>query len=266
MTTAQGESSATTQATLWGARADDWTRIQEPQSRPLYEVVFRQTNVGPDVALLDLGCGSGVASALAARLGASVAGLDATAELIIIARTRAPACEFRVGELEAPPYADGAFDVVVGFSSFQYVADPVNALSQARRVARPGAVVAIATWGKPEECEAAGYLAALGRLLPPPPPGTPGPFAFSTDGALEALTSEAGLKPGEAGAVPCPWAYPDLDTALRGLLSAGPAVRAITAAGEDRVRSAVAEAIDRFRTSDGSYRIGCTFRYLIATA
>jgi hypothetical protein len=38
--------------------------------------------------------------------------------------------------------------------------------------------------GPPEDCEAAAYLGALGALLPPPPPGAPGPFALSQPGAL----------------------------------------------------------------------------------
>jgi hypothetical protein len=51
---------------------------------------------------------------------------------------------------------------------------------------------------------------------------------------------------------------------LRGMLSAGPAVRAIAHAGEPAVREAVAGAVRRFRRSDGSYRLDDVFRYAIA--
>jgi hypothetical protein len=64
----------------------------------------------------------------------------------------------------------------------------------------------------------------------------------------------------------CPWEYADLETALRGLLAAGPAVRAIQVAGEDRVRAAVAESLVPFKRMDGSYLLDNTFRYLIAAA
>jgi hypothetical protein len=53
---------------------------------------------------------------------------------------------------------------------------------------------------------------------------------------------------------------------LRGLLSVGPAVRAIAASGEERVREAVAQAIAPFTDGVSGYRIANTFRYLSAAA
>ena len=166
--------------------------------------------------------------------------------------------------LEELPWADASFDVVTGFNAFQYAAHPVKALREARRVAVPGAEVFIATWGAAQDCEAAGYLRALGALSPPPPPGAPGPFALSEPGALERLAVAAGLTPGEHLEVECTWYYAEIDTALRGLLSAGPAVRAVRHSGEERVRRAVTAAITPFRTARGGYRIENTFRCLVA--
>lgn len=102
--------------------------------------------------------------------------------------------------------------------------------------------------------------------MPPPPPGTPGPFALSADGALEALAEQAGLSPRAAETVACPWEYPDASTAMRGLLASGPAIRAIQARGEEVVREAVLEALAPFRTRSGCYRLGNSFRYVIAEA
>ena len=112
----------------------------------------------------------------------------------------------------------------------------------------------------------AAYLRALGALVPPPPPGAPppGPFALSAPGALERLAQQADLRPEENTIVECVWRYPDLDTALRGLLSTGPAIRAVRHSGENAVRLAVIEAIAPFRTAQGGYRIENTFRYLVA--
>lgn len=44
---------------------------------------------------------------------------------------------------EALPFPDQVFDVVTGFNVFQYAANPEAALGEARRVARPGALVAV---------------------------------------------------------------------------------------------------------------------------
>ncbi len=136
-----------------------------------------------------------------------------------------------MGEMEALPYDDGAFDVVTGFNSFQFAATPANALKEARRTARPGALIVITTWGKPERCETARCLEAVRSLLPSPPPKAPGPFALSAEGALEALAAEAGLTPQEVLDVVCPYEYPDLETALRGQLSAGPPRRHASRSG-----------------------------------
>jgi SAM-dependent methyltransferase len=238
----------------------------EPQMRPLFEAVLERVAVGEGTVLLDAGCGAGLASQIAAERGGKITGLDATPELLEIARVRVPNGEFLRGDLQSLPFADNTFDAVVGFNSFQYAADPRAALAEAQRTARPGSPVAIATWAEPERCEAAVYLAALGPLMPPAPPGAPGPFALSAPGALEALAESAGLTPDGADEVRCTWSYPDLDSALRGLMSSGPVVKAIETSGEDAVRAAVTTSIEPFRQPSGGYDIGSAFRYLITTA
>jgi hypothetical protein len=80
----------------------------------------------------------------------------------------------------------------------------VNALREARRVVKAKGVIIIAVWGLPETCEAAEHLKALGSLMPPPPPGAPGPFALSDESKLKTLAKEAGLTPGAVVDVSCP--------------------------------------------------------------
>ena len=57
-----------------------------------------------------------LATQLAAKLGASVTGLDASEAELSIARERVPDGDFRQGEMEELPYADASFDVVHGAS------------------------------------------------------------------------------------------------------------------------------------------------------
>ena len=79
-----------------------------------------------------------MAASIAAARGAAVSGFDAAEAMLAIARERVPAGDFRVADLEAMPFSDASFDVVTGFNAFQFAGDPVRALSEARRVARPG--------------------------------------------------------------------------------------------------------------------------------
>ena len=249
---------------IWGLRAADWSAIQEPQCAPAYHAVFDKAVVGSATRVLDAGCGAGMALRLAADLGAEVSGIDASVALLNVARDRLPGAKLEHGDLEKLPFQDNSFDIVTGFNSFQFATNPVAALQEARRVTRPGGRVFIMTWGEPAGMEAATLVAALKPLLPPPPPGAAGPFALSESGKLEELAAAANLSPLEVIDVAAPWSYPDLETALKGLGSSGVAVRAAEINGQAALDAAHEAALATFRQPDGSYRIGATFRVLMA--
>jgi hypothetical protein len=61
---------------LWGARADDWSQVQERQVVPLYHAVFDATRVGPGRVLLDAGCGAGMLPQPSTVPGMSLAVFD----------------------------------------------------------------------------------------------------------------------------------------------------------------------------------------------
>lgn len=78
------------------------------------------------------------------------------------------------------------------------------------------------------------------------------------------LATAAGLSPQEVFDVDAPWAYPDLETAQKGLGSSGVAVKAVETSGQEALDAAHAAALAPFRQPDGSYRVGATFRVLMA--
>jgi SAM-dependent methyltransferase len=252
------------QGELWGARGREWAELQEVSFRPVYQAAFAAAGVGPGRSVLDVGCGAGLALQVARELGATVAGLDASAALLEVAKSRCPGADMRVGELEELPFPDQQFDVTTGFNSFQYAADPVHALAEARRVTKPNGRVVVTVWGAAENCELAPYVAALGKFLPPPPPGAPGPFALSAPGALEALVGKAGLKPENVKSVKTTMTFADRATSIRALLASGVAERAIRHSGEDAVRAGIDEAIRSYRKPDGVYAFTNEWRFLVS--
>jgi SAM-dependent methyltransferase len=256
--------SADVQGELWSERARDWSIFQERTAMPLYDAALARLGITAGTRVLDIGCGSGMFCRLAAQRGAGVDGIDAAPALIDIARQRVPAGHFWVGEMETLPFDSNEFDVVTGFNSFQYAANPQRALAEAARVVRRDGRALIAIWGPLAQCEAQAYVAAVVSVLPPPPAGTPGPFALSDERALRAFASEGGLTPIDVVDVDMPFIYADVESALRGVLSAGPAARAIHAAGEGRVRDLVAAALAPYRLSSGGVRLENRFRYLVA--
>lgn len=251
-------------AHLWGQRARDWAEVQEAMVRPVYLAVLEALDPAPGQRLLDMGCGSGMFASLAAAAGLTVAGIDAAPQLLDIARERIPGGDFRKGDLETLPHADASFDLVTGFNAFQFAASPARALVEAARVVRPGGAVVVVTWGEPQNMPAANVITALRPLLPPPPPNAPGPFALSDKAALTGFAEAAGLQPQQVFDVECPFTYPDLPTALRGLNSSGVAAAAMERAGQEAVSAAHAAALAPFVRADGGYHVPASFRCLVA--
>ena len=103
----------------------------------------------PGQALLDIGCGPGTITLdLATRVDpGQTVGLD-RAELPLV-QARAMAREqdrhnvgFTVGDAYQLDFPDNSFDVVHAHQVLQHLTDPVAALTEMRRVCRPGGVVA----------------------------------------------------------------------------------------------------------------------------
>lgn len=264
-TTDPAKRTGAAQGDLWSEHTADWAELLEPAFRPLYDAALDALGVTAGERLLDVGCGAGLLLQLAAGRGATVAGFDAAPAMVASARTRVPGSRIEQGDLEELPFGAAAFDVVTGFNSFQYAATPAAALAEARRVLRPGGRLLAAVWSPPEQCGLAAHLKAIGSHLPPPPAGAPGPFALSGDGALADLLAAAGFAPVETRDVGCTFAYADDDTAVRGLLSSGPAVRAARHAGHEPVARDVLASIADFRRPDGGYVIPNAFRFTLAT-
>lgn len=252
------------QAKLWGQRPKDWAAFQEPTVKSCYEFALDFIKLKPTDKLLDVGCGTGFFISLAAKSGADITGFDATAPFIEEAKQRNPSVTFFTGEMEELPFADNSFDVVTGFNSFQYAADVKNALKEAKRVLKNKGKLVAMIWGEKEDCEATTYLKAIGSLLPPPPPGAPGPFALTENHLLETILEEMGLKVLVSSDEESIWDYPDVETAMKGLLSAGPAAKAIENSGYEKSYQTTMESAKPFIKSDGHVVYKNKFRVVIA--
>ncbi len=100
---------------------------------------YRHTRfLRPGLRVLDLGCGDGLDLAYYKSLGADIFGIDASEELIKIARGRLPGDDIRVGVFENLPYTDQFFDVVL--SKYALQTSPVlePCFTEVNRVLKPG--------------------------------------------------------------------------------------------------------------------------------
>ena len=97
--------------------------------------------------VLDVGCGTGrLAAALANEAHAKVWGIDASAEMVAVARETLPAgVGIRQGAAERLPFRDGWFDRVT-MSLVIHLVDRPQALAEARRVVPADGRIAISTF------------------------------------------------------------------------------------------------------------------------
>ena len=112
--------------------------------------LFQRAGLGPGMRVLDIGCGAGDVSLLAARLvgpTGRVLGVDHAPEAIAAARARAEQAGagnvgFHLSEI-ADFAPDAPVDALVGRFVLMHQRDPVAALRAAARHVRPGGVIAL---------------------------------------------------------------------------------------------------------------------------
>jgi ubiquinone/menaquinone biosynthesis C-methylase UbiE len=111
---------------------------------------FLLPHLRDDMSLLDVGCGPGTVTADLARIlaGGDVVGVDASRLVLDAARSHAQALGFANVRFEQAnayelPFDDDTFDVVYAHQLLQHLSDPVAALREMRRVAKPGGLVAV---------------------------------------------------------------------------------------------------------------------------
>ncbi len=104
------------------------------------QVAAELGRVGPDAIVVDVGCGPGAAARYAARLGASVTGVDPAPVMLRVARTltRSPNVRYVEGTAEALPLADDSATVVWSIATVHHWRVIDDGLREVRRVLRPG--------------------------------------------------------------------------------------------------------------------------------
>jgi ubiquinone/menaquinone biosynthesis C-methylase UbiE len=91
--------------------------------------------------VVDVGCGPGTAARHAARLGATVTGVDPARVMLRVARLltfRSPGLRYIEGAAEALPLPDDSATVVWSIASIHHWTDLGAGLAEVRRVLRPG--------------------------------------------------------------------------------------------------------------------------------
>ncbi|AYF99079.1 class I SAM-dependent methyltransferase [Protaetiibacter intestinalis] len=142
--------------------AEAYDRFMGRYSGPLAEELLEVAAAAPGQRVLDVGCGPGaLTERLAAIVGPdAVAGVDPSASFVAAARMRLPRADIRLASAEALPFDDASFDGVYAHLVVQFIPDQPAGLAEMRRVARPGARVAVTAWDQTGRGPLAAYWAA----------------------------------------------------------------------------------------------------------
>lgn len=114
---------------------------------PPIMVAAAAVSKGDDV--LDVGCGTGVLTReLTQHVGdaGSATGFDLSESMLGVARNRCSGATFKQGNVTQLPFEDQSFDVVTSSFMLMFAPDPERALSEMRRVLRPGGRLVISVW------------------------------------------------------------------------------------------------------------------------
>jgi len=129
--------------------------------------------------ILEVGCGIGATACyLAEDAGCQVIGVDLSAEMVARSKERArrhgleARVEFRVADAQNLPFEEGVFDAVIDESVTAFVPEKPKALSEYRRVAKPGGYIGLneVTWTKTPDPDMAKYMSLImanADFLPP---------------------------------------------------------------------------------------------------
>jgi ubiquinone/menaquinone biosynthesis C-methylase UbiE len=223
---------------------------------PFVEALLDAAGVTTGTKVLDVGCGTGIVTAAAARRGAHPVGLDFSAAMLNQARQAHPELQFDKGDAEALPYADRSFDAVVSNFGVHHVPDPGKAIAETLRVLRPGRRIAFTTWAAPVENIAWRLLFdAIREHGDPAAANTPpsGGNLGTMDAVLRVLR-EAGFANARAEPICREWLVADprdLIAALsRGTVRTAALIAAQPAAARPRIEMAVARAAAPYRRDD----------------
>ena len=192
----------------WDSVADSWDKWDDfmgQSSQHINEWICQGAKLAPGKMVLDLASGSGQPALTAAkhiRPGGKLTALDLAPGMVGVVARRATKARLDnvepvVGDMEDLTYDAGSFDAVTSRFGFMFAPDVSKALSEAKRVLKPGGRLSFAVWDVPAENKwMTQVMEALNQVAPGPPPDpkAPGPFRLSDQKELADLLQAAGFE------------------------------------------------------------------------
>lgn len=182
----------------------EWSEFNDRADRHISERLVELAGVRSGSRVLDVAAGYGEPALTAARKAGPegrVVATDISAEMLAFGRRRAAAAglgnvEFIEADASSLDFPHESFDAAVSRWGIIFEPDAEAAAGRIRSSLKPGARMAIASWGEPDQVP---FLSIPMRTtmerfeLSPPPAGTPGPLSRPTPAAIGGLLEGGGF-------------------------------------------------------------------------
>ncbi|MCW3839095.1 methyltransferase domain-containing protein [Micromonospora yasonensis] len=260
----------------WADHAAQWDAV----SAELNEALLTAAGINPDDRVLDLGCGNGQTTRLAARRArdGSATGVDLSGPMLQAARTHAAGegltnVRFEQGDVQVYRFPPGEFDVALSRGGLTFFADPAAAFTNIAHALRPGGRLAFtcARAVGDQQWFTVFMTALAGRVPRSDPRATyePGMFSLADPQRIDELLTAAGFRDITiTGLDPAMTYGHDAADAAQLVLGSGPA-RALLENGDrkaaTRARIALTTALGNYEQPDGVQLKGAFWLVTAAT-
>ncbi|MEU6090153.1 methyltransferase domain-containing protein [Streptomyces sp. NPDC047085] len=252
----------------WAANQDRWNAVNDGFNEPLLDAAA----ITAAHRVLDLGCGSGRTTRLAAVRAPKghATGLDLSGPMLAEARTRAQRegianASFVQGDAQVHPFEAGAFDAAISRFGVMFFADPVAAFANVGRALVPGGRLAFVC---PADALLNGGVAAMASLRDILPvgdfgrTGLPGMFSLAASDRIHDVLTAAGFTGVTVRQVQadCVWGH-GAEDAAEFLLGTGPGrhlMDQVDVPAQTRARRALTDRLRAHAAADGLVRLPST--------
>lgn len=233
------------------------------------EAFYRRLPIEPGSQLLDVACGAGQLSLIAARAGVRVTGCDIASNWLVQARRSAAAegltIVFEEGDAEALPYHDATFDAVVSLIGAMFAPRPELVAAEFTRVCRPGGLIGMANW------TGAGFVGQMFKTIAKyiAPSGMPSPVLWGEEPIVrERFRSNIARMECSRHLYELSYPFSPADVVEFFRLNYGPMTRAFLSAGEAAQQQLRGELTDLWsrnnRATDGTTKVDAEYLQVVA--
>lgn len=202
MTTPLDDANAEQVAYWNGDAGRRWTAIQDSQDRLFTEItaaLFEAAAPQKGEAVIDVGCGAGETTLIAAAATGRALGIDVSEPMLARARERGKGsrARFELADATAYDFSAEAADLLISRFGVMFFADPVASFTHLAKALRRGGRLAFVCWRTVAENPWANMALelAIKEVGAPPPadPEAPGPFAFANPERVRRLLEASGF-------------------------------------------------------------------------